>query len=237
MADWALAWALQGVASATALRERLAGDILASANEDGSFGTVRRTAVHGPGHPGADLAGRGGRDRAPGAPASGRHDAGRLLAAVRPVLLRRKDLRGASCPTAVLARLMLGESHRQLLWLDGGVYAVSLFVDGYHIISSALASLALTPSDLPPSTRSSNAPMQGREAVIPDTAVRTTSPTSRATRYLLSSRPLVTPRVDSSRRRALARRPRPALTPPGRRIQNASHKAGTGCARYRRAAN
>ena len=38
MMDWALAWALQGVASATALRERLAADILASVNEDGSFG-------------------------------------------------------------------------------------------------------------------------------------------------------------------------------------------------------
>jgi hypothetical protein len=38
MVDWALAWALQGVTSATALRERLATDILASVNEDGSFG-------------------------------------------------------------------------------------------------------------------------------------------------------------------------------------------------------
>src|SRR5688500_12411139 len=34
----ALAWALQGVASATALRERLATEILASMNEDNSFG-------------------------------------------------------------------------------------------------------------------------------------------------------------------------------------------------------
>jgi hypothetical protein len=38
MMDWALAWALQGVAFATALRERLATNILASVNEDGSFG-------------------------------------------------------------------------------------------------------------------------------------------------------------------------------------------------------
>jgi hypothetical protein len=36
--DWALAWGLQGVASATALRERLATEILASMNEDDSFG-------------------------------------------------------------------------------------------------------------------------------------------------------------------------------------------------------
>ena len=38
LVDWALAWALQGTASAAGLRGRLATDVLASMNEDGSFG-------------------------------------------------------------------------------------------------------------------------------------------------------------------------------------------------------
>jgi hypothetical protein len=46
-------------------------------------------------------------------------------------------------PGGVLARLMLGERQGQHLWLGGEVYAVSLYVDGYRTISSALASLSL----------------------------------------------------------------------------------------------
>ena len=38
MVDWTLAWALQGTTGATGLRGRLATDVLASMNEDGSFG-------------------------------------------------------------------------------------------------------------------------------------------------------------------------------------------------------
>jgi hypothetical protein len=45
-------------------------------------------------------------------------------------------------PGGVLVRLMLGERQGQLLWLGDGVYAVSLYVDGYRTISSALASLS-----------------------------------------------------------------------------------------------
>jgi hypothetical protein len=39
---------------------------------------------------------------------------------------------------------MLGERRGPLLRLGNGVYAVSLYVDGYPTISSALASLSLT---------------------------------------------------------------------------------------------
>jgi hypothetical protein len=144
--DWALAWALQGTASATALRERLAADILASANEDGSFGLYDvpvSTAL-------AILAltslGVGGW-------------------AVRRARLRLADqmmpdgswpssspfysavkIPGERLPSRVLARLMLRGRQGQLLWLGDGVYAVSLYVDGYRTISSALASLSLMPS-------------------------------------------------------------------------------------------
>ena len=70
-------------------------------------------------------------------------------------------------PGGVLARLMLGERQRQLLWLDGGVYAVSLYVDGYRTISSALASLALMPPS-PSAERDAPAqPMQRRENCHP----------------------------------------------------------------------
>jgi hypothetical protein len=48
-------------------------------------------------------------------------------------------------PGGLLARLMLGERRGQLLWLGEAVYAVSLYVDGYRTISSALAALALAP--------------------------------------------------------------------------------------------
>lgn len=57
-----------------------------------------------------------------------------------PVKIPRERL-----PGGVLARLMLGERQGQLLWLGDGVYAVSLYVDGYRTISSALASLSLMP--------------------------------------------------------------------------------------------
>jgi hypothetical protein len=167
MADWALAWALQGVASATALRERLATDILASVNEDGSFGLYDvplSTAL-------AILAlislGSGGE-------------------AVRRARLRLADLMMPDgswpssipfysavkiprerLPGGVLARLMLGERQGQLLWLEDGVYAVSLYVDGYRTISSALASLSLTQPD-PSAERDAPAlPMQRRESCHP----------------------------------------------------------------------
>ena len=165
MVDWALAWALQGVASATALRERLASDILASVNEDGSFGRYDvpvSTAL-------AILAltslGVGGE-------------------VVRRARLRLADLMMPDgswplstpfysavkiprelLPGGMVARLMLGERQGQLLWLDGGVYAVSLYVDGYRTISSALASLALMYHD--PSADRDALPMRRRESCHP----------------------------------------------------------------------
>jgi hypothetical protein len=167
MADWALAWALQGASSATALRERLAVDILASVNEDGSFGLYDvplSTAL-------AILA---------------LTSLGVRGEAVRRACLRLADLMMPDgswpssipfysavkiprehVPGGVLARLMLGERQGQLLWLENGVYAVSLYVDGYRPISSALASLALMQPG-PSAERDAPAmPMQRRESCHP----------------------------------------------------------------------
>ena len=155
MVDWALAWALQGVASATALRERLATDILASANEDGSFGRYDvplSTAL-------AILAltslglGDGAVSRARLRLAEMMLPDGTWPASVpfySAVKIPHERL-----PGGLLARLMLGERRGQLLRLGDGVYAVSLCVDGYRTISSALASLFLTPPG----------PSAGREAL------------------------------------------------------------------------
>jgi hypothetical protein len=144
MADWALAWALQGTASAGALRERLATDILASANEDGSFGLYDvplSTAL-------AILAlvslgvGDGAVRRARLRLADLMLPDGTWPASVpfySAVTLPQERL-----PGGLLARLMLGERQGQLLWLEGEACAVSLYVDGYRTIGSALASLALT---------------------------------------------------------------------------------------------
>lgn len=147
MVDWALAWALRGAASATELRKRLAADILASVNDDGSFGgydVPLSTAL-------AILA---------------MTSLGVGYEVVRRARLRLSDmmLPDGTWPSSVpfysavkipqerlpgdtLARLMLGERQGQLLWVEGGVYAVSLYVDGYRTISSALATLSLTQPD------------------------------------------------------------------------------------------
>jgi hypothetical protein len=163
MVDWVLAWALQGVAFATSLRERLAADILASVNEDGSFGLYDVSLSTALAILALTSLGVGGE-------------------AVRLARLRLADLMMPDgswpssipfysavqiprerLPAGVLARLMLGERQGQLLWLEGGVYAVSLYVDGYRTISSALASLALMPP-CPSDERDVSAlPMQPRE--------------------------------------------------------------------------
>jgi hypothetical protein len=149
-------WTLQGDASATALRERLATDILASVNEDGSFGRYDVPMSTALAILALGLLGVGGE-------------------AVHRASLRLADLRmpdgrwppgvpfySASAiprerfPGSVLARLMLGRRQGQLLWLGSGVYAVSLYADEHHMISSALALLALTqhgPRAEPPALR------------------------------------------------------------------------------------
>jgi hypothetical protein len=167
MVDWALAWALRGVDSATALGERLASDILASVNEDGSFG---RYDVHvSTALAILTLTSLGVGDEA-----------------VRRARLRLADLMMPDgswplstpfysavkipqehLPGGVLARLMLGERQGQLLWLDGGVYAVSLYVDGYRTISSALASLALMHPGPSAELDAPVLPMQRRESCHP----------------------------------------------------------------------
>jgi hypothetical protein len=166
MTDWALAWAMQEVDAATALRERLANDILASANEDGSFGrfdVAMSTAL-------AILAltslGVGG-------------EAVRL-ARLRLADIMMPDGRWPSgtpfysavtiprerVPGGVLARLMLGERRGQLIWLHGAVRAVSLYEDRDRMISTALAVLALTQAG-PPTERNATLPMQDRDGCHP----------------------------------------------------------------------
>jgi hypothetical protein len=144
MVDWVLAWALQGVASATALRVRLASEILASMNEDDSFGrydipistalailalvslgtageTVRRARLRL-----ADLMMPDGRWAA-------------SIPFYSAVTIPRERF-----PGGLLARLMLGERRGDLAWLEGAVRAVSLYIDEHHMISTALAVLSLT---------------------------------------------------------------------------------------------
>jgi hypothetical protein len=165
MMDWALAWALWGVASASTLRGRLAADILASVNEDGSFGRYDAPVSTALAILALTSLGVGGEP-------------------VRRARLRLADLmmRDGSWPSSipfysavkipqerlpggVLARLMLGERRGQLLWVEGGAYAVSLYVDGYCTISSALASLSLMH---PGPTAGRGAPlMQRRESCHP----------------------------------------------------------------------
>ncbi len=166
MMDWALAWALQGVSSATALRERLATEILASVNEDDSFGRYdipMSTAL-------AILA---------------LASLGTAGETVRRARLRLTDLmmpdgRWAASipfysaltiprerfPGGVLARLMLGERRGQLVWLHGAVRAVSMYEDRDRTISTALALLALTQPS-PPTERNATLPMQDRDGCHP----------------------------------------------------------------------
>lgn len=167
MMDWALAWALQGDASAAALRGRLAADILASVNEDGSFGRYDISTSTALAILALGLLGVGGEPV---------HRASLRLAG-----LKMPDGRWPSgipfysataiprerFPGGVLARLMLGGRQGQFLWLGDGVYAVSLYLDEHHMISSALASLALTQPG-PRARREPPAlPMQRRERCHP----------------------------------------------------------------------
>ena len=62
---------------------------------------------------------------------------------------------------------MLGRRQGQLLWLGSGVYAVSLYLDGHRMISSALALLALT-QPVPRAEREPPAlPIQRQESCHP----------------------------------------------------------------------
>jgi hypothetical protein len=158
MMDWALAWALQGGASTTALRERLATEILASMNEDNSFGRYDvpvSTAL-------AILAlvslGVGGQTvrRARLRLADFMMPDGRWAASTP--FYSALTIPRERCPGGLLARLMLGERRGHLAWIEGAVRAVSLYIDEHHAISTALAVLSLTQPD-PPVARSAALPM------------------------------------------------------------------------------
>jgi hypothetical protein len=144
MVDWALAWALRGTASATGLRGRLAAEVLASMNDDGSFGrydipmstalailalvslSAGEEAVHRARLRLADLMMADGR-WPPGIPF------------YSSVTIPRERL-----PGGVLTRLILGRRDEQLVWLPDAVHAISLYEDRHRVISTSLAVLALT---------------------------------------------------------------------------------------------
>jgi hypothetical protein len=166
MMDWALAWALQGVASATALRERLATEILASMNEDNSFGRYDvpvSTAL-------AILAlvslGVGGQTvrRARLRLADFMMPDGRWAASIP--FYSALTIPRERCPGGLVARLMLGERREHLAWIEGAVRAVSLYIDEHHMISTALAVLALTQPG-PPVERGAALSMQNRDGCHP----------------------------------------------------------------------
>jgi hypothetical protein len=142
--DWALAWGLQGVASATALRERLATEILASMNEDDSFGrydipmstALAILALVSLGTAGETVS------RARLRLADLMMPDGRWAASIpfySALTIPREHY-----PGGLLARVVLGERRGQLAWLEGAVRAVSLYIDEHHLISTALAVLSLT---------------------------------------------------------------------------------------------
>jgi hypothetical protein len=166
MVDWALAWALQGIASATALREQLAADILASMNEDNSFGRYDAPMSTALAILALTLLGVGGEDV--------------RLARLRLADFMMPDGRWPSgipffdtmmipqerYPAGVLVRLMLGERQGQRAWLEGAVYAVSFYADKHHMISTALAMLALAQPD-PPVERDTALPVQRQDGCDP----------------------------------------------------------------------
>jgi len=144
LVDWALARALQGAASAADLRGRLAADVLASMNEDGSFGryevamstalailalvslSAGEDALHGARLRLADLMME-----------DGRWPAG--ISFYSSVTVPRERFSGG-----MLARLMLGRRHGQLVWVRDTIHAISLYEDRHRMISTSLAVLALT---------------------------------------------------------------------------------------------
>ncbi|MGH3148415.1 MAG: hypothetical protein ACRDTR_21750, partial [Rubrobacter sp.] len=166
MVDWALAWALQGTASATELRERLATDVLASMNEDGSFGrydvpmstalailslvslSAADEAVHRARLRLADLM-----------MADGLWPSGTPF--YSSVTVPRERFSGGT-----LARLMLGRRQGQLVWLSDAVHAISFYEDRYRVISTSLAVLALTLSG-PPVERDTAPPTEDRDGCHP----------------------------------------------------------------------
>ena len=144
MMDWALAWALQGADAATGLRERLAAEILASANDGGSFGTYDGATSTALAILALDALDAGGAsvDRARLRLADLMLPDGRWPSGIpfySAVKIPQERLSGG-----LLARLMLGERRGQLAWLAGDVYAVSFYLDRHGMISTALAVLALT---------------------------------------------------------------------------------------------
>lgn len=142
--DWALASALAGDESAHALKEKLVVEILASMNDDYSFGLFdvpisSAFAI-------LSLAALGFR--------------GRLLRVAQLRLLDFMEPEGTfpsstpfystlaiqqeRVPTHIAVSIMLGERVQQVVLVNGEFHAISLYFDSHKMISTAVAALALS---------------------------------------------------------------------------------------------
>lgn len=151
LVDWVLARSLRGIQLAAPLKRKLAAEILASRNEDWSFGrydipmstalAILALTALGLGH-------------------------GHLLRSQECLIdLIEPDsycpsgtpfystaiVPGTRFPAGALTRMMLGTRQGQFVWAGGEVHGVSLYVDDSRMISTSLAALALSsPSANPP---------------------------------------------------------------------------------------
>jgi hypothetical protein len=144
MVDWALALALGEDETAAQLRRQLAAEILAGMNEDYSFGSYDvplSTAL-------AILA----------LAALGHHDRTLRLAQLRLLEFVQPD---GGWPEAIpfystlaiddemftpnaLVRLLFADTNRQIARVNGQYHAISLYLDSDRMISTAIATLALS---------------------------------------------------------------------------------------------
>lgn len=144
LVDWALAKALQGRAEAAALREQLLAELLASVNDDYSFGQYDQalsTALAI-----LSLAALGYR--------------GQLIRLAQLRLLDFQEAEGVwpeatpfyssqffdhtRIPAAYLFNLLLNDPGRQLVQVQGVYHALTFYRDTHRMIATALASIALS---------------------------------------------------------------------------------------------
>ena len=182
LVDWALAGALQGTAGATGLRGRLATDILASVNEDGSFGrydvpmsTALAILALISLSSGSDAVYRARLRLADLMMTNGRWPAG--IPFYSSVSVPRERF-----SEGVLARLMLGRRQGQVVWLRDSVQAISLYEDRHRMISTSLAMLALTQ---PPPTAERDTALPTRDRNVCHPRYRCTDPTEYVANFAL----------------------------------------------------
>lgn len=144
MVDWALASALTGDKSAYALKEKLAAEILASMNDDYSFGLFdvpisSAFAI-------LSLAALGSRDRLL------RMAQLRLLDFMEPEgifpsgtpFYSTLAIKQECIPVGIAARVILGERPQQIIPVNGQLHGISFYFDSHKMISTAVAALAMS---------------------------------------------------------------------------------------------